>query len=147
MRDKVLEEVKKAFRPEFLNRLDSTVVFHALSKDHILEIVDLALKDVRKRLLEKGLVLQVTEAARAFIADKGFDPIFGAREVRRVVEEEIIDRLSDLLLRAGCGDLALANSTRPAVIRIDVLAGRLGFAFAAAAEPGAAARDLTAVAA
>jgi ATP-dependent Clp protease ATP-binding subunit ClpC len=117
MKDKVMEEVKKAFRPEFLNRLDSTVVFHALSKDHILEIVDLALKDLRKRLLEKGLVLQVTEAARTFIADKGFDPIFGARPLRRVIQDKVEDRLSEELL---------AGRFKPGdVVEVDIAEGEV----------------------
>jgi ATP-dependent Clp protease ATP-binding subunit ClpC len=117
MKDKVMEEVKKAFRPEFLNRLDATVVFHSLSKDHILEIVDLNLKDVRKRLLEKGLVLQVTEAARTFIADKGFDPIFGARPLRRVIQDKVEDRLSEELL---------AGRFKPGdVVEVDIAEGEI----------------------
>ena len=98
MRDQVLDEVKKAFRPEFLNRLDGTVVFHALSREHILEIVDLMLKEVSSRLLEKGLVLQVTDSAREYLGDKGYDPFYGARPLRRVIQEKVEDQLSDELL-------------------------------------------------
>jgi ATP-dependent Clp protease ATP-binding subunit ClpC len=117
MKDKVMEEVKKAFRPEFLNRLDATVVFHSLSKEHILEVVDLNLKDVRKRLLEKGLVLQVTEAARTFIADKGFDPLFGARPLRRVIQDKVEDRLSEELL---------AGRFKPGdVVEVDIAEGEI----------------------
>ena len=99
MRDKVLEEVKRHFRPEFLNRIDSTVVFHALNRDHILEIVDLMLQELQAKVLEKGLVLQVTDAMREWIADNGFDPKFGARPLRRLIQDKLEDQLSEDLLR------------------------------------------------
>ena len=98
MNGQVMDEVKKSFRPEFLNRLDGVVVFHALSKDHILEIVDMMLNEVRERVLEKGLVLEITDAARDHLAETGYDPYFGARPLRRVIQEKIEDRLSDELL-------------------------------------------------
>jgi ATP-dependent Clp protease ATP-binding subunit ClpC len=107
MRDQVMDEVKKAFRPEFLNRIDGTVVFHALNREQILDIVDLELKYVQDRLFDKGLVLQVTDAARKYIAEKGFDPLFGARPLRRVIQEKVEDGLSDELLagRFEAGDV------------------------------------------
>jgi ATP-dependent Clp protease ATP-binding subunit ClpC len=98
MNEQVMDEVKKGFRPEFLNRLDGVVVFHALSRDHILEIVDMMLGEVRDRVLEQGLVLQITDAARDHLAETGYDPYFGARPLRRVIQEKIEDRLSDELL-------------------------------------------------
>ena len=98
MSDKVMEEVKRFFRPEFLNRLDGTVVFHPLTKPHIVEIVDLMLETVRAQLLEKGMVLQVTERAQEWLAEKGYDPTFGARPLRRLFQDKIEDRLSDELL-------------------------------------------------
>ena len=98
MSDKVMEEVKRFFRPEFLNRLDGTVVFHPLTKPHIVEIVDLMLETVRAQLLEKGMVLQVTERAQEWLAEKGYDPTFGARPLRRLIQDKIEDRLSDELL-------------------------------------------------
>ena len=99
MKDKVMEEVKRAFRPEFMNRIDSTVVFHALSREHILEIVDLQLKEVQKQVLEKGLVLQVTDRTREYLAEKGYDPRYGARPLRRLVQDKIEDTLSEEYLR------------------------------------------------
>ncbi|MBF8268090.1 MAG: clpA [Dehalococcoidia bacterium] len=74
MKGKVLDEVKKFFRPEFLNRIDASVVFHALNQGHILQIVDLMLRDVAKQLLEKGVSVEVSQAAKQLLADKGFDP-------------------------------------------------------------------------
>ncbi len=106
MKGKVTDEVKRFFRPEFLNRIDAQVVFHALSKEHILQIVDLMLADVGKQLLEKGVTLEVSQAVRDLLADKGFDPNFGARPLRRQIQEQIEDKLSEELLagKFGPGD-------------------------------------------
>jgi ATP-dependent Clp protease ATP-binding subunit ClpC len=79
MKEKLLGELKKAFRPEFLNRIDGVVVFHALSKEHIRKIVDLMLTSVIQQLSEKGINLEVTDAAKDFIGEKGYDEVFGAR--------------------------------------------------------------------
>jgi ATP-dependent Clp protease ATP-binding subunit ClpC len=98
MKGKVDEEVKRFFRPEFLNRIDGQLVFHALSKEHIVSIVDLMLNEVRKPMLEKGLSLEVTDAAKAWLGEKGYDPTFGARPLRRVIEKNIEDQLSDGVL-------------------------------------------------
>ena len=99
MKDKVLGEMKNVFRPEFLNRVDSTVVFHALSRKHIREVVDLNLRDVERQLLAKGVQLEVTEAAKDWLGEKGYDPSFGARPLRRVIQNEIEDKLSEALLQ------------------------------------------------
>ncbi len=106
MKDKVLGEMKNVFRPEFLNRIDSTVVFHALSRKHIRQVVDLQLRDVEKQLLTKGVQLEVTEAAKDWLGEKGYDPVFGARPLRRVIQNEIEDKLSEALLqeRFATGD-------------------------------------------
>ena len=98
MRDKVMDEVKRFFRPEFLNRVDAQIVFHALSKAHIVQIVDLMLNEVRKPMLEKGLSLEVSTEAKEWLAEKGYDPKFGARPLRRVIQQEIEDRLSEEVL-------------------------------------------------
>ena len=98
MKTKVMDEVKRFFRPEFLNRIDGTVVFHALERPHILHIVDLMLNETRQQLLEKGLSLEVTQSAKEFLAEKGYDPNFGARPLRRVIQDHIEDRLSEELL-------------------------------------------------
>ncbi|MCK4331176.1 MAG: ATP-dependent Clp protease ATP-binding subunit [Dehalococcoidia bacterium] len=99
MKEKVLGELKKAFRPEFLNRIDGTVVFHALSKEQIRQIVDLMLSEVAKSLDEKNIKLEITDAAREFLGEKGYDPAFGARPLRRVIQNEVEDKLSEALLR------------------------------------------------
>ncbi len=111
MKDKVLTEVKRFFRPEFLNRIDEMVVFHALDRDEILSIVDFLLKDVRNSIAEKGMTLEVTQEAKEFLAEKGYDPQFGARPLRRVIQNEIEDRLSDELLegRLGEGDTVVVD--------------------------------------
>jgi len=102
VKDRVLEAVKdprNGFKPEFLNRIDATVVFQPLDRVHILEIVDIMLKEVQGRILEHGLVLQVTEPTRDYLADKGFDPKMGARPLRRLIQDEVEDQLSEKLLR------------------------------------------------
>jgi ATP-dependent Clp protease ATP-binding subunit ClpC len=101
MKDKLLGELKKSFRPEFLNRVDGVVVFHALSKEHIRKIVDLMLASVMKQLAEKGIKLEVSEAAKDFLGEKGYDEVFGARPLRRVIQDRIEDKLSEELLRGG----------------------------------------------
>jgi ATP-dependent Clp protease ATP-binding subunit ClpC len=98
MKGKVEDEVKRFFRPEFLNRIDGQLVFHALSRENIVSIVDLMLNEVRKPMLEKGLSLEVTDAAKAWLGEKGYDPTFGARPLRRIIEQHIEDALSDDVL-------------------------------------------------
>ena len=99
MKEKLLEELKKTFRPEFLNRIDSVMVFHSLNKGHIRKIVDLMLVNVTKQLKEKGIKLEVTDTAKDFLGEKGYDEAFGARPLRRVIQDMIEDKLSDSILR------------------------------------------------
>jgi len=99
MKEKLLGELKKSFRPEFLNRIDGVVVFHALGREHIRKIVDLMLAVVTKQLGEKGIKLEVTDAARDFLGEKGYDEIFGARPLRRAIQDRVEDKLSEELLR------------------------------------------------
>jgi len=111
MKDKLLAELKKTFRPEFLNRIDGVVVFHSLTKEHIRQIVDLMLAPVTQQLVEKGIKLEVTEAAKDLLGEKGYDEIFGARPLRRVIQDMIEDRLSEDLLRGkfNSGDTAVVD--------------------------------------
>jgi len=111
MKSKVLDEVKRFFRPEFLNRIDGTVVFHALSKEHIRQIVDLMLREVWQELDEKAVKLEVADAAKALLGEKGYDPVFGARPLRRAIQDLVEDPLSDALLRGdfGSGDTVLLD--------------------------------------
>jgi ATP-dependent Clp protease ATP-binding subunit ClpC len=104
MRERLLEELKKTFRPEFLNRVDSVVVFHALSREQIAEIVDLELDKVRTRLAECGMGLQVTEAAKELLAEEGYSDEYGARPLRRVIQNRVEDALSDAVLACEFAD-------------------------------------------
>lgn len=111
MKEKVLGEMKKFFRPEFLNRIDGVVVFHGLNKEHIRQIVDLMLREVWKELVEKTIKLEVTDAAKNLIGEKGFDPVFGARPLRRTIQDMLEDPLSEALLRGDfqAGDTVLVD--------------------------------------
>jgi len=98
MRKKLMDSLKKAFHPEFINRMDSVVVFHALSRDQIRQIATLELNKVADRLKEREITLAATPAALDKMAEKGYDPDMGARPLRRVIQLEIEDQLSDDLL-------------------------------------------------
>ena len=95
MRKKLTDALKRAFRPEFINRLDSVIVFRALTRDEIKEIVGLELAKVEARLGERRIQIKTTDAATTFLADKGYDQEYGARPLRRVIQNEVEDRLSD----------------------------------------------------
>jgi ATP-dependent Clp protease ATP-binding subunit ClpC len=99
MKGKVMEELKKAFRPEFLNRIDEITVFHALEKTHLKQIVTLMAEQLVKRLKEQNIQLELTEAAKDKIAEEGYDPEYGARPLRRAIQKHIEDRLSEELLK------------------------------------------------
>ena len=120
MKEKVLTAMKNVFRPEFLNRLDATVVFHALSKEHIREIVENEMKSVESQLQAKDVTLEMTDAAKDWIGEKGFDPLFGARPLRRVIQNEIEDRLSEALLeeRFHAGDTVKVDVQNDEIILI-----------------------------
>jgi ATP-dependent Clp protease ATP-binding subunit ClpC len=113
MKDKVTEELKRVFRPEFLNRIDSQIVFHSLAREHIRSIVDLRLAEVANNLMLKGISMEATDAFRDWLGEKGYDPIFGARPLRRVIQSELEDRLSEALLdgRFGPADTLLVDVT------------------------------------
>jgi ATP-dependent Clp protease ATP-binding subunit ClpC len=105
MKEKVNDALKQHFRPEFLNRIDDTIVFHELSKPEVTEIVDLMIKRVTKQLESQGLGLELTDAAKTLLGDRGYDPTLGARPLRRAIQRMIEDALSERLLwkefRAG----------------------------------------------
>ena len=98
MKKKLLEELKKTFRPEFINRLDGVVVFQHLSQEHIRQIVDLMLRPIKAQLIERGLGLAVTDAAKELLSEKGYDEAFGARPLRRIIQTMVEDKLSEMLL-------------------------------------------------
>ena len=111
MKDKVMDEVKRFFRPEFLNRIDATVVFHQLTRVEILAIVDLMMEQVRQELEDKEVDLELTDAARDYLGEAGFDPVMGARPLRRLIQNEVEDTLSDEILsgRLNRGDVAVVD--------------------------------------
>ncbi len=111
MKTNVLDEVKRFFRPEFLNRIDGTVVFHSLTREHIHQIIDQMLGEVASNLIEKGVDMEVTQEAKDWLSEKGFDPKFGARPLRRVIQDNVEDKLSDAVLGGalGPGDTAVID--------------------------------------
>jgi ATP-dependent Clp protease ATP-binding subunit ClpC len=105
MQEKVMEELKRSFRPEFLNRIDEVIVFHELTKANITRIIDLMMRRVREQLEGQGLQIELTQAAKDLLSDKGYDPELGARPMRRAIQRLIEDPLSERILwkdfRAG----------------------------------------------
>ena len=99
MKSTMLEELKKAFRPEFLNRVDEMIVFHSLEKEHLRKIVSLMSNELTKRLQEQDIELSLTDEAKQKIADEGYDPEYGARPLRRALQKHVEDRLSEELLK------------------------------------------------
>ncbi len=119
MKKKILDEMKKVFRPEFLNRIDEAIVFHSLSKEDVRSIVDLMLEKVTQRLSEQELTLKVTDGAKDFLVEKGFDPQFGARPLRRAIQRYLEDPLAQEIL---------AKKIKPqAKITADVQDGKIVF--------------------
>jgi ATP-dependent Clp protease ATP-binding subunit ClpC len=105
----VTDQVRKMFRPEFLNRVDATIVFRSLSRDEIKQIVDLELDKVRARLIEHAITLDMTEESRDWLAVKGYDIEFGARPLRRLIQNSVEDTLSDGILS---GKFSIGDTVR-----------------------------------
>jgi ATP-dependent Clp protease ATP-binding subunit ClpB len=121
MKNEVLEAMRQHFRPEFLNRVDETVVFHSLSREHLKQIVDIQLEHLRARLAERHIVLELSDRAREHIALVGYDPSYGARPLKRVIQKEIETPLGRLLLK---GDI---QDGQAVVVDHDRAAGALKF--------------------
>ena len=132
MRKNVMEEVKKTFNPEFINRIDEIVVFHSLTKENIGQILDLALKDVDEKLKDKELSIKLTKNAKNFLVEKGFDVKYGARPLLRTLQRELEDPLAENIL------INRYPAHTEIVVDFDKTAGKLTFA-------GAAAKNKTAV--
>ncbi|MCL2338232.1 MAG: ATP-dependent Clp protease ATP-binding subunit [Firmicutes bacterium] len=115
MKKKLTGELRRTFRPEFLNRVDETIVFHSLTQEHIKAIVGLMVREVAKRLAEQEIEVEVTESAMEYLAREGFDEEYGARPLRRAIQKEIEDRLSEEMLRGAF--------KRGGRVRIDCKAG------------------------
>ena len=99
-KDKVAKEIERAFNPEFLNRVDDTIVFHPLSKENISEIIHILMRDVHKRLAEEEIKLTLTDAAIEFLVNEGYDEKFGARPLKRAIQRHLEDLLSEGILQA-----------------------------------------------
>ncbi|MFH1710384.1 MAG: ATP-dependent Clp protease ATP-binding subunit [bacterium] len=119
MKEKVLEEMKKKFKPEFLNRIDEQIVFRPISKEDLSKIVDLMISDINARLIEKGLSISTSKKAKDFLVDKGYDPYYGARPLRRAIEDNIEDPISEQIL--------LGKFTYGTKIKAEVENGKLVF--------------------
>ncbi|PRX39259.1 ATP-dependent Clp protease ATP-binding subunit ClpC [Planifilum fimeticola] len=117
MKENVMQELKRTFRPEFLNRIDDVIVFHSLEEVHLREIVTLMAEELRKRLKEQDIDFVLTDEAKKHLAKEGYDPTYGARPLRRVIQKHIEDRLSEELLRG--------TIKRGDTVRIDVKDGKL----------------------
>jgi len=100
MKDKVAQEIERAFNPEFLNRVDDTIVFHPLSKQDIGEIIHILMQDLHSRLEEEAITLRFTDAALAFLVEEGYDEKFGARPLKRAIQRYLEDPLSEKILLA-----------------------------------------------
>jgi ATP-dependent Clp protease ATP-binding subunit ClpC len=99
MKKSLLREVEKFFRPEFINRLDDTIIFKPLTKENLYNIIDIELGKMAKRLKEQGITLELDQEARDYLIEKGYNPDFGARPLRRAIENNIEDALSEAILR------------------------------------------------
>jgi len=110
-RTKIEEGLKKTFRPEFLNRVDEIVIFHTLTLEHMEQIVDLQMNEIRERLGERGINVELTDAARGWLAREGFDSAFGARPLRRTLQRYVESPLSKRILRGELqpGDQVIAD--------------------------------------
>ena len=104
MKEAVLEELRKHFRPEFLNRVDEIIVFHALSEEHLKQIVDIQLRRLRERLADRHITLELTDAAKTHLVRAGYDPAYGARPLKRAIQKEIETALGRLILKGEVRD-------------------------------------------
>ena len=105
-------ELKHTFRPEFLNRIDDIIVFHPLDEENIRSIVGIMLGSLSKRLTQSGIVLEIADEAKALLAKKGYDPVFGARPLRRSIQAMVEDKLAELMLegKVKAGDKVAVNA-------------------------------------
>jgi ATP-dependent Clp protease ATP-binding subunit ClpB len=111
VRDQVMQVVRSHFRPEFLNRLDDIILFHRLKRAEMGAIVDIQLTRLQKLLDERKIELDLDESARAWLADKGYDPVYGARPLKRVIQREVQDPLADKILAGDIPDGARVRIT------------------------------------
>ncbi len=130
IRERVEEVVQTTFKPEFLNRIDDTVIFHRLSREDIARIVDLQVEQLTRRVAERGITVELTDDARTLLGNLGYDPTYGARPLKRVIQRQLVDKLALRLLE---GEFAEGD-----VVRVDASEGELVFAKAKSAAPAPA---------
>ena len=104
MREQVLEALRRHFRPEFLNRVDEVVVFRALTEAELAKIVDIQLEGLRRRLADRRITIEVTDAAKSYLAKVGYDPVFGARPLKRAIQREVETPVARLIVAGKLRD-------------------------------------------
>jgi ATP-dependent Clp protease ATP-binding subunit ClpC len=104
MKNTIEDAVKRVFNPEFLNRIDDTIIFHSLEREHIMKIIDIQMRDLVKRMHSMNITIDLAKAAKEFLVDKGYDPMFGARPLRRALQKYIEDPLAEEILKGKFGD-------------------------------------------
>lgn len=104
MQSKIMEEVKRLFNPEFINRVDEIVVFRSLTREHMNQIIDIVISEMLKKVSDRQIRVDLTESAKDFIAEKGFDPVYGARPLKRVIQKTIEDPIAENILRGKFSD-------------------------------------------
>ncbi|MDH4137329.1 MAG: AAA family ATPase, partial [Anaerolineae bacterium] len=119
MRRRVLEAMEQHFRPEFLNRIDEVIIFHSLTMEHLVQIVDIQLERLQKLLADRKVGLSLTEVAKRHLAEKGFDPVYGARPLKRTIQRELQDPLAMKILQ---GEVSEGDE-----VRVDLRGGQLAF--------------------
>jgi ATP-dependent Clp protease ATP-binding subunit ClpC len=127
MKDRIMGELKKVFRPELLNRIDEVIVFHKLTKEEIMTIVDLMMKRLRDQMVEHDAVIELTDGAKELLVEKGYDPTMGARPLRRAIQRYIEDPLADFVLgrELGAGSTILVDRKNDDEVDITVIPGEI----------------------
>jgi len=123
MKDRILEEMKRIFNPELINRIDETVIFHSLTREHIMQIIDILTKGLTKRLQEKDIEIVITPEGREFITDKGWDPNFGARPLKRALQRYLEDPLAEEILKgeySGSCDVTISRDPDGDKLKFDI---------------------------
>jgi ATP-dependent Clp protease ATP-binding subunit ClpC len=104
MQSKIMDEIKRLFNPEFLNRVDELVVFHNLTKEHMELIIDIVVKEMLNKVSDRQIEIEITKAAKELISEKGFDPVYGARPLKRVIQKYIEDPIAEDMLKGKFSD-------------------------------------------
>jgi len=123
MRESLLEEIKKTFKPEFINRVDDIIVFRPLDKEALYKIVDNEINYVNARLSEQQIKVELTPEARDFFVDKGFDPVYGARPIRRVIQRHLEDPLAEAIIAGQFKEQIQAAGDGLAAVKLTVKNG------------------------